>query len=562
MGNPPGEEENTAHGPMMKLTKDDLFSAPPIEGAIPPSEESLRPLLEDAEQSASACFSLGNVLAREGRSAEAVELFTRALQALPESAELHTNLGVALWLADRPDEALSHLRQASLLRSDLVLPHLHSGRLLRERGDRAASISAYEKVTKLDPTLAEPFAALGEMAEEDGDDVRAQVLFREAYARDPALSAVKHRLVLQDFRRGKLLLEEGDLEGALRVWSESHTQFKSGFLTDRVVGHELEEVVRNFRREGGTVAALEQLKKDFAAGKQGTELYYPLFLRLFFAIGLMPDCYEKVDELEQERERWRLSLAVKGEHPFPHFRMGILDCYEGRLENARDELRLCMDRLLPKKRASLRLTQLLEQLEDVENALREARGERISSPEAEWEEHGFDNPFQLQAWRKSGLTPSAAARWRDASFTPTQAANWSTQIESPEVARLWLDAGFTDAKVARQWHRGGFDPVLASEWAPHYGDRVDQAVQAFKAGFSDPLEALRWGEHFLFPWDAVKWRERGFSIDEAVQWIARGIYDPMRAFVTRRDEAIAAEEEFPENPDFIDPVPKNDDGEP
>lgn len=540
---------------MNKLTKDDLFPAPPVEGAIPPSEETLLPLIE-SDGSGAAAFALANVLAREGRYGEAIDYYQRAAKQAPESAELHTNLGVVLWLAGRADEGLSHLRQANLLKSDLVLPYLHSARLLRSRSDRPGATAAYEKVMKLDPSSAEPYTALAEMAADDGDDDRAFELFSEAYARNPGDTAVRHRLALRELRRGRDRFDAGDLDHALRIWNDAHRLYKPGFVTDRVVSQELDEIVRRFRRDGGVAAALEQFRKDLIEGKTETDLYYPVFLRVLFALGLMPDCYERRDELADERERWRQSLIVKGEHPFPHFRLGIIDCYEGKLDAAREELRICLDRLLPKKRASLRLTQLLDAIADVENAAREARGEAVQTSESDWEAHGFDNPFQLQAWKKSGLSPSVAANWRDANFSATQAANWvGGHIENPEVARAWLSAGFSEPRIARQWLRGGFSPDLASIWAVHYEGRVDQAIQAFKAGFSDPEEALKWGELFLFPWDAMKWRDQGFTLDDTRLWLARGIYDPVRATVLQQAALRVADFEdvaFGDDPDVLD----------
>jgi Flp pilus assembly protein TadD len=56
------------------------------------------------------------VLARSGRLADAVALFEEAVRVTPEDADLHRNLGLALWQQGRLEAAGPHLERAVALK--------------------------------------------------------------------------------------------------------------------------------------------------------------------------------------------------------------------------------------------------------------------------------------------------------------------------------------------------------------------------------------------------------------------------------------------------------------
>jgi Flp pilus assembly protein TadD len=66
------------------------------------------------------------------RDAEA--LFRRVLSVLPNSAEAHCNLAVALQETDRSEEAVGHLRLAITLEPNYGLAHFNLGVTLRSVG--------------------------------------------------------------------------------------------------------------------------------------------------------------------------------------------------------------------------------------------------------------------------------------------------------------------------------------------------------------------------------------------------------------------------------------------
>jgi len=105
-------------------------------------------------------YEFGSSLAKGGELAGAVEAFQKALALEPNSLAAHMNLGVAL-----REKAMQKAR----LRIYAAWPHPPSnanvqyelGQTLRQSGDLAGAISAFEKALQIDPELREGYYALG-----------------------------------------------------------------------------------------------------------------------------------------------------------------------------------------------------------------------------------------------------------------------------------------------------------------------------------------------------------------------------------------------------------------
>jgi predicted Zn-dependent protease len=80
-----------------------------------------RDVLRDEPDTVATLEGLGVLVFQQGRAAEAAELFARGVAFWPDSARFHASTGEALRSTGRPDEALSHLRRATVL--DATLAH-------------------------------------------------------------------------------------------------------------------------------------------------------------------------------------------------------------------------------------------------------------------------------------------------------------------------------------------------------------------------------------------------------------------------------------------------------
>ncbi len=507
----------------------ELYSAPPIEGASPPTEENLRAIEAGDTCRAIYFFALGNALARKSKESEAIESFRSALLEWPECATVHNNLGFVLDEAGHRDEALSHLRQASLIDSELILPYLHCGRILYQMGDYDAAVIAYERVVRLDPERAEGYIGLAEIARKRGEREQAVRWCERAYERNSKLVPVRNLLAFFCFEEGEKLFHADNIDGALALWAEGYSRYAASFIEDQRIVQGMAQL--SDRLEEGK--AIEVLMKTVVPKLLEPELAeaasYEIFSRLLLMLGLMPECYESATGLKNACERWR---GQNGEivNPYAIYRLGLVYCYQGEYALALEELRKCRDKLLPKKQASLKLARVIEFIGEVTEAKAKVAGRGINAAQQEWEIHGFSYPFQANGWKKAGLSPAEAARWRDSGVGAAVAGVWAKSKISPLEAAPWIKAGVQEPERAKPWVRAGILPDEAVNWEKYFPEQIDVAIQARRAGFTDPEETANWLKIFMFPWDAAAWRERGFNVEEARYWVeVAGIKDPFKA---------------------------------
>lgn len=522
--------------------RNELYPAPPIEGAIPPTEELLRARLGEAPNAA-LHFSLANLLQREGRYAESIFEYREAIKLLPESAELHANLGVALALSDKFEEALSHLRQASLLRADLVLPHLHSGHILAEQNQLDGAVQAFERAMKLEPSRATSYVGLGAIAIRRGDVDSAREWFSAAFERDPSLTGVRNSLAYWAFGEGKALVEKGEFEAGFKVWAEANNKLQPSFSEDQRIVQGMADLLGRAKEASLLERTIREHEASLTDPDRRSSACYRIFSRAFYTFGLYPEHFEAEDELELGIARWRKSLATEGEHPFPHFRLGLIFCYQGLLDLADSEIRNCQDKLPSKKQSSLKLSRVLDAIAAVKAAEARGSGKPIDATQEEWERYGFAYPFQSNAWVKAGIKPEVAATWRDEGLTPPIAAAWSKHQIAPGDAAKWITGGFSAPEEVKQWLRGGFQPEEVGSWVEFFKGEIDKAVQARKAGFHDPAQAQAWLNEFMFPWEAAQWMAQGFSLEDAKYWRDAGVRDAFSAWQEKLalDAAIASQ---------------------
>jgi Tfp pilus assembly protein PilF/ADP-heptose:LPS heptosyltransferase len=119
------------------------------------------------EDEAQVCYERGFALSlavgderlRDGKPAEAVEFYLRALSLRPDDADLLNRVGVLLDGQGRHEEAVKHLRHALEVRPDDADAAYNLGIVLHGMGDDAGAIEAYDRALRAAPALGE--AALG-----------------------------------------------------------------------------------------------------------------------------------------------------------------------------------------------------------------------------------------------------------------------------------------------------------------------------------------------------------------------------------------------------------------
>jgi protein O-GlcNAc transferase len=98
-----------------------------------------------------AFLELGVALKDIGESNEAMRAFRAAIELRPKSAEAWNNLGTALLLKGRPEEAGGAFLNAIQLRPDHIQAYYNLAISVTERGDITRAVALYRKAIELEP---------------------------------------------------------------------------------------------------------------------------------------------------------------------------------------------------------------------------------------------------------------------------------------------------------------------------------------------------------------------------------------------------------------------------
>jgi Tfp pilus assembly protein PilF len=169
---------------------------------------------------------------KEARKERAMQHYRHALKIAPDNGAAHNNLGLALALEGRADEALTHLYRSLGIKAKPEL-HCNIARLLESGGDREGSRRHYEEAVRMygealekDPEAMEPLKGAAVAWAQLGAFGKAEELFRKAIAQERAPYLL--------LNLAATLEQQGKFEEASRVYIEGLSlaeQRKASHLT-------------------------------------------------------------------------------------------------------------------------------------------------------------------------------------------------------------------------------------------------------------------------------------------------------------------------------------------
>jgi Tfp pilus assembly protein PilF len=150
---------------------------------------------------------LGEIYRAQGKTADAIAAYRRALALNPKLADAHNNLGTLLAADNQAAEAAQCFREALRLNPGHADAHGNLGSLLEADGRLADARAAYESAVQMAPESAQAYLNLGGCLSVAGDWHGAMACFQKAarldpQAVEPRYQAALARLALGDFANG------------------------------------------------------------------------------------------------------------------------------------------------------------------------------------------------------------------------------------------------------------------------------------------------------------------------------------------------------------------------
>jgi tetratricopeptide (TPR) repeat protein len=179
------------------------------------TDESLwRDTVEKRPLNARAHNNLGRALELQGRMDEAAEAYRQATDLEPQYGQAHYNLGLALFRLGQPAEALPHFDRTVEILPHHGLAYLNKGLVLRALGRSDESLEALTEAVARLPESAEAHFHLAVANAGHGRTDEALIHYRSALRVEPGHVASRLNL-------GILLGQEGRLDAAVAEFTEA-----------------------------------------------------------------------------------------------------------------------------------------------------------------------------------------------------------------------------------------------------------------------------------------------------------------------------------------------------
>jgi tetratricopeptide (TPR) repeat protein len=190
-------------------------------------EAALRQVLTQAPCDGAAREQLAQLMIRQGRTGEALELIERLLAAQPRNRSVLLLRAEALQLAERPDEGLSIISGLLAEHPDDADLLVIAGNQQRYRGHAREAIVAYRRALELQPGNGLAYWALANLDALDTPQIVDTLQRRLA-----AVAPTSYDATCLEFALGKMLEERGDYAASFEHYERGNRLARSSFQYD------------------------------------------------------------------------------------------------------------------------------------------------------------------------------------------------------------------------------------------------------------------------------------------------------------------------------------------
>jgi Tfp pilus assembly protein PilF len=161
--------------------------------------------------------NLGEALAQDGKLDEALNDFSKSLEADPHYDQAHHNMGMALVQKGKLDEAVAQFNSAIEINPRFTDAYNKLGAALADQGKFDQAIISFHKVLELNPNYGPAYANLGSVMEKQGNITEAL----ENYYKALRLTASSAMAAQVNYRVGNLLAKQGKQEQAAEYYRQA-----------------------------------------------------------------------------------------------------------------------------------------------------------------------------------------------------------------------------------------------------------------------------------------------------------------------------------------------------
>ncbi|MDQ3813349.1 MAG: tetratricopeptide repeat protein, partial [Armatimonadota bacterium] len=147
--------------------------------------------------------SLGNTLAGQGKSAEAIRHYRQAIEINPLETQALNNLGVALARQGQTTAAIEHFRTVLQIDPDDYMAYVNLANTLAQEGQLTDAVSYYEQALRLRPDSPAAHNNLGLALARQGELAQAITHYEEALRLQPTDAETHYNLGIAWGRQGK-----------------------------------------------------------------------------------------------------------------------------------------------------------------------------------------------------------------------------------------------------------------------------------------------------------------------------------------------------------------------
>jgi tetratricopeptide (TPR) repeat protein len=172
---------------------------------------------------------VADTLAEQGRSAEAMEHYQKALEINSHYPDANNNLGTVFLNQERLEEAAEHYRRALEANPSFADAHNNLGILLTKQDRTAEAIEHYQKAIKLNPNRAEFYNNLGNLLARQNQTTEAIEQFQKALEVEPDNAKVHYNLAGLFIAQGRWDEAIAHYQRALKQMPDStHAHYQLG----------------------------------------------------------------------------------------------------------------------------------------------------------------------------------------------------------------------------------------------------------------------------------------------------------------------------------------------